>query len=95
MPVDITPIGNDNGVHPDDLRVTLDGLDGRYRAADLYVRYTTAAREAGREPASMVKLSRALQEAGAVKARGTGGTRTYVIHPTPTTPDRRTPRTGH
>lgn len=92
MPTPIAPIesSGSDGVHPDDLAATLDGLDGRYRAGDLYTRYCSAATEAGREPASRVKLSAALKTAGAKRARSTGGTRVYDIHPPTRAATRRT-----
>lgn len=62
MPHDIQPVtftvyASDFGIiHADDVATTLHSLNGHYLNHDIYLRYITAAAEAGRKPGSKKSL---------------------------------------
>ena len=72
---DIEPIGGYGVVTDEDVRTTLNGLHAgsRYAASDLYKRYASLVREAGREPGHPVALGQAFSRLGMQRIKMTVG----------------------
>jgi hypothetical protein len=82
MPLDIQPLAavhHATLIHSKDVADTLAGLEGSYTARDLYARYVSVCREAGREPASQARFSRNVSAYGFASWR-TAKTRGWHIH---------------